>query len=89
MSEGRRVESLFDWYPKEQLDFDKRLIRFRYQMLKPHLQRPEGLEFGPAEGEMTKQIQGYWTEEMVYGFYELGKDFPGNAAELYAVCQSP
>jgi 2-polyprenyl-3-methyl-5-hydroxy-6-metoxy-1,4-benzoquinol methylase len=39
---------------KEQLDFDKRLIGFRYQMLKTHLEGPEGLELGPAEGEMTQ-----------------------------------
>ena len=234
MSEDYRVESLSDWYLKEQLDFDKRLIRFRYQTLKPHLQGPEGLELGPAEGEMTqflvndferltvvegsgellaqipvrsslnkvhslfeefkpdrryntiimehvlehvdrpvallmkvkewlmptgkiligvpngnsihrlvavkmgllkhpcelnsrdhalghrrvytqdtlrvdlqeaglhlveiggvffkplsnKQIQDHWTEEMIQGFYELGKDFPENSAELYAVCSS-
>jgi len=54
MREDSRVEALSDWYLKEQLDFDKRLIRFRYQTLKPHLQGPEGLELGPAEGEMTQ-----------------------------------
>ncbi len=32
------------------------------------------------------QIQDHWTEEMIQGFYEMGKDFPDNAAELYAVC---
>ena len=54
MSENLRIESLSDWYLKEQLDFDKRLIRFRYKTLKPYLQGPEGLELGPAEGEMTQ-----------------------------------
>ena len=53
-SERWRVESHSDWYIEEQLDFDKRLIRFRYQALKPYLQGPEGLELGPAEGEMTR-----------------------------------
>lgn len=52
--ERGRVEALSDWYLKEQLDFDKRLIRFRYQTLKPHLRGPNGLELGPAEGEMTR-----------------------------------
>jgi len=33
------------------------------------------------------QIQENWTEEMIQGFYELGKDFPELAAEIYAVCQ--
>ena len=235
MNEKHRVESLASWYLGEQLDLDKRLIRFRYETLKPHLQGPEGLELGPAEGEMTQflvdnfekltvvegsgellaqipsrsslnkvhslfeefkpdreyntiivehilehvdspvalltkvkkwlmpggkiligvpngnsihrlvavkmgllehscelnprdhalghrrvytpdtlradlheaglqlvemggvffkplsnsQIQDHWTEEMIQGFYEMGKDFPDNAAELYAVCSSP
>lgn len=56
MTEDTRVESLSDWYLTEQLDFDKRLIHFRYQTLKPHLQGPEGLELGPAEGEMTRLL---------------------------------
>ena len=34
-SERWRVESHSDWYVEEQLDFDKWLIRFRYQALKP------------------------------------------------------
>ena len=235
MNEAERVKLGSDWYLKEQLDFDKRLIRFRYQTLKPHLRGPAGLELGPAEGEMTqflvddfarltvvdaagdlldripswpnvvkvcslfedfvptesfdtivmehilehvaepvpllrrvrewlkpdgrillgvpnglsihrlaavkmgllrepcqlnsrdealghrrvytreslsadlragglsidelggvffkplsnKQIQDHWTEEMINGFYELGKDFPEHAAELYAVCRVP
>jgi hypothetical protein len=35
--ELHRVESLSDWYLKEQLDFDKRLIRYRYETIKPKL----------------------------------------------------
>ena len=53
-NEHKRVESLSDWYLKEQLDFDKRLIRFRYKTIKPKLVGPRGLELGPAEGEMTQ-----------------------------------
>lgn len=52
--EHERVESLSDWYLKEQLDFDKRLIRFRYETIKPKLVGSRGLELGPAEGEMTQ-----------------------------------
>jgi trans-aconitate methyltransferase len=54
IDEQTRVQQISDWYLREQLDFDKRLIGFRYQSLKPHLQGPEGLELGPAEGEMTQ-----------------------------------
>jgi 2-polyprenyl-3-methyl-5-hydroxy-6-metoxy-1,4-benzoquinol methylase len=53
-NEHQRVKSLSDWYLKEQLDFDKRLIRFRFETLKPHFIGPRGLELGPAEGEMTQ-----------------------------------
>ncbi|MFN7112728.1 MAG: class I SAM-dependent methyltransferase [Alphaproteobacteria bacterium] len=35
----------------------------------------------------NKQIENNWTDEMIAGFYELGKDFPRHAAEIYAVCE--
>lgn len=54
--EKQRVENVSDWYLKEQLDFDKRLISLRYRTLKPLLQGPEGLELGSAEGEMTRLL---------------------------------
>jgi 2-polyprenyl-3-methyl-5-hydroxy-6-metoxy-1,4-benzoquinol methylase len=53
-SERDRVESLSEWYLSEQLDFDKRLIRFRYETIRPRLVGSRGLELGPAEGEMTR-----------------------------------
>ncbi|MDX6528231.1 MAG: hypothetical protein QOH41_521 [Blastocatellia bacterium] len=56
-----RIGRLSDWYAKDQLDFDKSLIRFRYQTLKPHLQGPEGLELGPAEGQMTRLLLKHFT----------------------------
>ncbi len=51
--ESKRVERLSSWYLEEQLDFDTRLVQFRYQTIRPHLQGPEGLELGPADGAMT------------------------------------
>jgi hypothetical protein len=45
-----------------------------------------GVFFKPLTNQ---QIQDHWTEEMIQGFYELGKDFPEYAAELYAVCEMP
>jgi 2-polyprenyl-3-methyl-5-hydroxy-6-metoxy-1,4-benzoquinol methylase len=80
MSEDARVESLSDWYLKEQLDFDKRLIRFRYQTLKPHLQGPEGLELGPAEGEMTQfLVEDFARLTVVDGASELLAQIPERA----------
>ena len=43
-----------------------------------------GVYFKPLA---NRQIQENWTEEMIQGFFELGKDFPELAAEIYAVCQ--
>lgn len=72
ISEIQRVESLSDWYLKEQLDFDKRLIRFRYETIKPKLVGKRGLELGPAEGEMTQfLIQDFEQLTIVEGSSEL------------------
>jgi 2-polyprenyl-3-methyl-5-hydroxy-6-metoxy-1,4-benzoquinol methylase len=56
-TESKRISSASNWYLQEQLDFDKRLISFRYKSLKPYLKGPEGLELGPAEGEMTQFLR--------------------------------
>ena len=85
MSEGSRVESLSDWYVTEQLDFDKRLIRFRYETLRPHLQGTEGLELGPAEGEMTQfLINDFQRLTVVDGAGELLARIP-NRPNLHKV----
>ena len=79
MNEKNRVEALSDWYLKEQLDFDKRLVRFRYQTLKPHLQGPEGLELGPAEGEMTQfLVNDFEKLTVVDGAGDLLAQIPNN-----------
>jgi 2-polyprenyl-3-methyl-5-hydroxy-6-metoxy-1,4-benzoquinol methylase len=53
-SEHERVTSISGWYLRSQLDFDRRMIHFRYLTLRGHLAGPDGLELGPAEGEMTQ-----------------------------------
>ena len=35
----------------------------------------------------NSQIETWWTEEMMDAFYELGKEYPEIAAEMYAVCE--
>ncbi len=52
-TEQDRVEKISSWYLKDQLDFDKRLVRFRYLTLRGHVKGPGGLELGPADGVMT------------------------------------
>lgn len=44
------------WYVNGQLDFDKKLIYYRYKSIKKHFQGKLGLELGSAEGEMTKYL---------------------------------
>lgn len=53
-NENNRVNSLSDWYLKDQLDFDKYLIKFRYQKIKKYFYGENALELGPAEGQMTQ-----------------------------------
>ena len=57
MNEKTRVEDVSNWYIEEQLNFDKRLIGFRYKTLRPHLYGTFGLELGPAEGQMTQFLK--------------------------------
>ena len=54
LDEKKHVEQVSGWYLKEQLDFDKRLIRGRYEALKEYLMGPKGLELGSADGQMTQ-----------------------------------
>ncbi|MFC1516558.1 class I SAM-dependent methyltransferase [Thermodesulfobacteriota bacterium] len=51
--EIEKVEKMSNWYMHDQLDFDKKLINFRYLTIKPFLKGPVGIELGPAEGIMT------------------------------------
>lgn len=79
-NEHERVESLSEWYLKEQLDFDKRLIRFRYETIKPKLVGSRGLELGPAEGEMTQfLINDFKQLTIVEGAADLLAQIPEHA----------
>jgi len=55
-TEQQRLVDLAGWYVSDQLDFDKRLIRYGYQTIRPYLVGPEGLELGSAEGQMTQLL---------------------------------
>jgi 2-polyprenyl-3-methyl-5-hydroxy-6-metoxy-1,4-benzoquinol methylase len=87
-NELQRVESLSDWYLKEQLDFDKRLIRYRYETIKPKLVGKKGLELGPAEGEMTQfLIQDFEQLTIVEGSSDLLVQIPNrdNLVKVHAL----
>lgn len=77
MNEKERIDSVSSWYLEEQLDFDKRLIGFRYKTLRPFLQGSEGLELGPAEGQMTQfLVNDFARLTVVEGAFELLKRIP-------------
>lgn len=87
-NELQRVESLSDWYLKEQLDFDKRLIRYRYETIKPKLVGKKGLELGPAEGEMTQfLIRDFEQLTIVEGSSDLLAQIPerDNLVKVHAL----
>ena len=42
-----------------------------------------GVFFKPVS---NGQIEANWNKPMIDGFFELGKEFPENAAELFAIC---
>lgn len=72
MSESQRVESVSNWYLQEQLDFDKLLIRFRFENWDPFILGPEGLELGSGDGQMTRLlVQKFQRLTTVEGSAEL------------------
>ena len=77
MNERQRVDGLSTWYLEQQLDFDRRLIGFRYRSLRPHLRGPRGLELGPAEGLMTRLLLPHFERlTVVDGSLELLERIP-------------
>ena len=88
MSERARVDELSGWYLKDQLDFDRRMIDYRYRSIKPHLRGPHGLELGPAEGVMTRMlIDDFSSLTVVDGAGDLLARIPNlpNLAKVHAL----
>lgn len=88
MNEAERIARLAGWYAQEQLDFDKRLVGFRYRTLEPHLRGPRGLELGPADGQMTRFLLKHFdTLTVVEGSPELLKGIPDapNLVKVHAL----
>ncbi len=74
---AKKLDQISGWYLNEQLDFDKRLLRFRYESLKPYLKGSDGLELGPAEGHMTQWlVNDFQNLTLVEGSLELLSRIP-------------
>jgi hypothetical protein len=75
-------------------ELDKKLGHRRvysWETLKKDIEKA-GLKIKAMGGVFLKsltnsQIEKWWTEEMMDAFYELGKEYPEIAAEIYAVCE--
>lgn len=75
-------------------ELDKRLGHRRvytWETLKKDIESA-GLKIKKWGGVFLKpltnsQIEMWWTEEMMDAFYELGKEYPEIAAEIYVVCE--
>jgi 2-polyprenyl-3-methyl-5-hydroxy-6-metoxy-1,4-benzoquinol methylase len=83
--ETKRIASLSDWYIKSQLNFDKLLIKFRYETIKEKLHGKKGLEMGPADGVMTQFLLNHFESLMIVeGSEKLLNTIP-NAKNLIKV----
>lgn len=56
MSEYDRLARTSDWYKSEQLEIDRAVLAYRFQVLRPYLFGDSCLELGPAEGAMTRLL---------------------------------
>ncbi len=84
-NEAERVADLAGWYQNEQLDFDRRMIAYKYRSFKEWLRGPAGLELGPADGTMTKLlVNDFHKLTIVDGSAELLQAIPA-AANLVKV----
>jgi 2-polyprenyl-3-methyl-5-hydroxy-6-metoxy-1,4-benzoquinol methylase len=55
-AEQQRIDRLSSWYLDQQLSFDRRLIGYHYQTIRPYFRGRRALELGPAEGQMTRLL---------------------------------
>jgi 2-polyprenyl-3-methyl-5-hydroxy-6-metoxy-1,4-benzoquinol methylase len=86
--EAARVANLASWYQTEQLDFDRRMIEYKYRTFKTWLRGPAGLELGPADGTMTKRLVNDFAKlTVVDGSRELLQAIPpaANLAKVHSL----
>jgi 2-polyprenyl-3-methyl-5-hydroxy-6-metoxy-1,4-benzoquinol methylase len=90
-AEQKRVDDAASWYLTDQNDVDRRLIFYRYQTMKPWLKGPQGLEMGPADGQMTRYLVGDFERLTVLdGAAELLAQIPdsSNLAKVHCLFEA-
>jgi trans-aconitate methyltransferase len=76
-SETARVDQSANWYLSKQLDFDRRLVGFRYRSMEPYLQGRNCLELGSGDGSMTRLLAARFEKlSVVEGSAELLASLP-------------
>lgn len=72
-----RIESLSEWYVKDQLNFDRILISYRYQTIRDYFKKGIGLEMGSGDGVMTAMLKDHFEQlDIVEGSSSLLKIIP-------------
>jgi len=88
---AKEMKLLKDEYELNQRDHELGHYRvYDMDLLKSHL-TSSGFKILDSGGIFlkpisNKQIEDTWTPEMIEGFYETGKYFPENCAEIFVVC---
>ena len=59
-SESSRVDQAASWYTDRQLDFDRRLVGFRFRTMLPHVKGSRCLELGTGDGVMTAMLADHF-----------------------------
>lgn len=84
--ERQRIENAAKWYLNEELGIDRRLIRYRYETMRPVLTGRYGLELGSAEGVMTEMLAPHFLQlTVVEGSLELVSAIP-SLANTEVIC---
>lgn len=67
-----KIENLSDWYVKDQLNFDRILIFYRYKTIRDYFKKGIGLEMGSGDGVMTAMLKNDFEElDIVEGSSKL------------------
>jgi 2-polyprenyl-3-methyl-5-hydroxy-6-metoxy-1,4-benzoquinol methylase len=77
MISQEKIENLSEWYVKNQLNFDRILISYRYKTIREYFKKGIGLEMGSGDGVMTAMLKNDFEElDIVEGSAQLLETIP-------------
>ncbi len=75
----KNLEDISEWYLSQQLNFDKKLIQYRYKTIQKYFRGKYALELGPGNGEMTNLLlSDFESLDVVDGSSNLLDQLPTN-----------